>query len=283
MEEMKIIETRSVEVDDLGKDRSLIHEAVMAGCKVGAGRDFWTKLAHDEDLFRRVVELVEKSNAVESPISTPPVITYEPTPSQIRAREIMGRNFLGIEEMTKHYKISPTLEQLETLAEIPFSEEMIEEHKYKYLLVAGSPITIVDMRAKTLLKKPKIFYSNEDASWYNIQGFANTEKVGLNWYFIRKTAIRDSFDKKFTDQIGFLGLNEEVPRACELVYAVVLYFLSTGERLFGDVYARCIDLTSDGTGPRISVGNFTLSGIIIKSYWGDKDYDYVGLASCLKS
>lgn len=41
-----------------GKDLGLIHEAIITGRKVGAGKDFWVKLAHDENLFSRTVEFV---------------------------------------------------------------------------------------------------------------------------------------------------------------------------------------------------------------------------------
>ncbi|MFH0814898.1 MAG: hypothetical protein V1902_02345 [Candidatus Falkowbacteria bacterium] len=44
-------------VEDFGKDLGLVHEVVVTGRKVGAGRDFWARLAHDEAFFRRVVEL----------------------------------------------------------------------------------------------------------------------------------------------------------------------------------------------------------------------------------
>jgi hypothetical protein len=31
--------------EEFGKDHGLIHEAVVTGRKVGAGREFWTKIA----------------------------------------------------------------------------------------------------------------------------------------------------------------------------------------------------------------------------------------------
>ncbi len=43
---------------DFGKELGLVHEAVVTGRKVGADRDFWSILAHDEQKFREVVELV---------------------------------------------------------------------------------------------------------------------------------------------------------------------------------------------------------------------------------
>jgi len=41
-----------------GEDHGLLHEAVVTGRKVGAGKDFWAALAHNEQLFARVVALV---------------------------------------------------------------------------------------------------------------------------------------------------------------------------------------------------------------------------------
>ena len=41
-----------------GEDHGLLHEAVVTGRKVGAGKDFWSALAHNEQLFARVVAFV---------------------------------------------------------------------------------------------------------------------------------------------------------------------------------------------------------------------------------
>ncbi len=46
------------EEEVFGKDLGLIHEVIVTGRKVGAGKDFWVKLAHDENLFSRTVEFV---------------------------------------------------------------------------------------------------------------------------------------------------------------------------------------------------------------------------------
>ena len=47
------------EDEDFGKDHGLIHEAIVTGRKVGAGRKFWKELAHNERLFAKVVRLVQ--------------------------------------------------------------------------------------------------------------------------------------------------------------------------------------------------------------------------------
>lgn len=43
---------------EFGKEHGLIHEAVVTGRKVGAGKEFWATLAHSEEVFRKVVDLV---------------------------------------------------------------------------------------------------------------------------------------------------------------------------------------------------------------------------------
>jgi hypothetical protein len=43
---------------EFGKDHGLLHEVVVTGRKVGAGQEFWSALAHREDLFARVVAFV---------------------------------------------------------------------------------------------------------------------------------------------------------------------------------------------------------------------------------
>ena len=44
--------------EQFGKDLGLMHEVIVTGRKVGAGRDFWAALAHNEEMFKKVVDLV---------------------------------------------------------------------------------------------------------------------------------------------------------------------------------------------------------------------------------
>ena len=264
--------------ENFGKDNGLIHEAVVTGRKVGAGQNFWAKLAHDEELFEKVVALVA-GNGIIASISAV-IVNYKPTPSQIRAREIMGKNYLGIEEVVRQFGAAYTEEQLALLAEIPFSEVVLEKCKDTHILVAGFPMTILDVRAKAPNKKPKTFYSYKDA-WYNNQSFAKDEKLEVRWYLIRKEAVVGSTSKNFDDQKALLSECEEVPRACELVYAVVLYFLVTGERLFPNLYVRTMSLDSDGI--RVVVGYFGSDGLFVGSFWDDVRYVLLGVASARKS
>lgn len=40
--------------EEFGKDLGLIQEAVITGRRVGAGREFWSKITHDRELFEKI-------------------------------------------------------------------------------------------------------------------------------------------------------------------------------------------------------------------------------------
>ncbi len=126
----------------------------------------------------------------------------------------------------------------------------------------------------------RIFHSYKDA-WYDAP-FAKDEKVGLCWYLVRKTAVENSFAKTFDDQRRLLGPENEVPRACELTYTVVLYFMTTGERLFEGNGVRCIDLAPDGS--RAWVGHFDCNGLQIFTQDDNEhsEHSHLGLSSVRK-
>lgn len=58
---------RPAEGEEFGREIGLIKEVLITGRKVGAGKKFWSRLAHDEELFRRVVEVVTPSSAPDAP------------------------------------------------------------------------------------------------------------------------------------------------------------------------------------------------------------------------
>lgn len=195
------------------------------------------------------------------------------------AREIMGRNFLGLDAALTKFGIVMTEEELLNYPEIPWSEDELEQCKNTHLLVAGYPLSILDVRAKAP-RNPKTFYRYEDG-WYNNQRFATEERVSPRWYFIRKTPVDHSASKTWNEQQKLILSHEEVPRACELVYAIVLYYLVTGERLFPSIYVRTADIDSDGD--RVSVGYFGADGLYVSSHWDDSRYISIGLLSARKS
>lgn len=248
--------------EDFGKDHGLIHEVVVTGRKVGAGHGFWSKLAHDESLFKKVVTLVDCNG-------------YQASTSQKLAREIMGYNMFGVEEAIQYLGVKPSGQQLAALAEVPLTEANLREAKDTHICVAVFPMSILDIRDTM---ERRLFYSHKDA-WYNKQAFAK-DRGRAGWQLVRKTPIENSTNKGWDDQQTLLSDKEETPTARIMVYTIIGHFLATGERLFEHIYVRCSDLDSDGR--RVCVGNFGETGLDIFNGWGGRCYGDLGVAASLK-
>jgi len=200
---------------------------------------------------------------------------YSPTVSHRRAQHIMGEFCLGPEVAMKHFDVEYAEAELAALAFIPIAESVLKACATTHMLVAGAPLSILDIRERTQAKG-KLFYQNEDA-WYNKEKFAKDEKVACQWYLIRKEAVANSFSKNWDEQNTLLTADECVPRACEVVSTTILAFLATGTRLFEKSYVRCADVSS--LGRRVCVGGFDADGLDVSYGWGDRRAGRLGLAA----
>ncbi len=216
----------------------------------------------DNDLAKKVVRLIQNGG-------------FEPSTSQKRAREIMGKNIFGVEEAIKHFAVNPTKQQLAYLAEVPFAESVLEACKDTHILVAVFPLSLLDIRGAC--KDQGLFY-NQD--WYNKQSFAK-EKGEVGWQLIRKTPVSDSTSKTWDEQNKLLGKDDEVPSLRAVVYAMVGHYKATGERLFEKIWVRCSDLDSGGY--RVNVGRFDAKGLRVGNDWDGYRHEPLGLASARKS
>jgi hypothetical protein len=194
------------------------------------------------------------------------------TISQKRAREIMSKNFFGVEEAVKYFRINPTRQQLATLSDIPFSEALLEQSKNTHVLIAVFPLSILEIRDKV---DPKLFYNHEDA-WYDKQSFAK-EAGEVSWQLIRKVSVDDSMPKNWQEQQALFGKNEEMPTAQALVYMAIGYFLSTGEQFMERKYACTSSV--DSSGNRVYISDVGLDGLGISDYWDAVRYDNEDLSS----
>lgn len=181
---------------------------------------------------------------------------FEPSSSQQRAREIMGKNMFGTEEAIKHFGINPSKRQLAYMAEVPYSEATLIACKDTHVAVAVFRFSGMEVREK--VKSKKVFCKQD---WYDEQAFAN-EKGAFEWHLVRKTHVKDSTSKTWDEQQGLLSPDEETPTFQVLTYTVIGHFLATGEKLFENVYVRTSSFGSDGY--RVlagwSSGGFSVAG-----------------------
>ncbi len=195
------------------------------------------------------------------------------TTSQKRAREIMGKNFFGIEEAIQHFGVNPTRQQTLVLSEIPFSEAVLQETKETYILVAIFPLSILEIHGKM---DSKLFY---DQSWYNKESFSKKHSEA-SWQLIRKTPVDNSFGKNWEEQQALLGEDDKVPTAQAMIYTIIGYYLTTNERLFKNIYVRTSSVDSDSC--RVVIGYFFSVCLYSCSYFDDFRCDVLGVSSARK-
>ncbi len=199
------------------------------------------------------------------------------TPLQ-KARQIMGRSFIGVDAVTHHLGVRFLARQLENLNKVPFSEKTLLECRETHILAAGYPLSLRELRERS----PSGLIDPDQNPWYGQMPFATQETVGLRWYLLRAGILPESTNSTFEEQESLL-VQEEIPLACELVYVTVLHYLVNGIRLFdrGEL-ARCQDIVErygNLVNGGVLVGTFGSEGLRISCLWLRYRLYYVGLAS----
>ncbi len=255
--------------------------AVSRTLPVGQEHEFLTKLeaaglssddaqrvigSRGNALAKRVVDFIRRGG-------------YAASTEERLARLIMGKSFLGIEEVSRHFGVSFTQKQIRELARIPFTEAELEAVKDTHVLVACCPMSILEICEVA----PQLFWQGKNA-WYNSQNFAD-EKVKPGWLLIRKDIVPRSADKTWHEQRAMPAEDEEIPRACELTYSLILYALENGERLLPNVYARTATVCSaiHSGGAHVGIGGFGADGLSIHTSPDSHCWYSRGVSSIRKS
>ncbi len=162
-------------------------------------------------------------------------------------REIMGKNFFGIEETSQHFGVSPTRSQITTLLQVPFTETLLQETKHNHILVAVFPLSFLDIRKRVNFK----LFRNQ--SWYNNESFANERGGRAKWHLVRKIPFPEAALKKQKRQLLLVG--NKIPTCQVMVYTIIGHYLATGEMLFEHKDVRTSSVDSNGN--RVRVGYFS--------------------------
>ncbi len=192
-----------------------------------------------------------------------------------RAREIMGGNFFGLDEVEKYFRVCPTFRQTLDLSWVPYSEVTLQACKDTHVLVAVFPFSILDI--SDWVQKQCLMEIPLHKGLLNEQAFI-VERGEAGWWLIRKTLVEGSTLKMWDEQLTAVSAHEVVPPARVMTYAIIGHFLATGERLFKEVRVRCPDVLGDA---RICVGPFYSSRLFIDEYL-DIRADSLGIASARK-
>ena len=175
------------------------------------------------------------------------------------AKKIMGKNFIGVEEILKQ-KTFFDLKIPEKTPKIPFSEEELKEKSESHILILFvnefsdcKKVSLCTIRQSieenTCPNKP-VFY-NQD--WYFKESFYKRTENECFWALVRKNILDNSRGKNPKDLVSDIA---KFPSALLLTYTFFLnYVLNNGERLWNNDYVWCSD--TDDVGDQIYVGKYT--------------------------
>ena len=190
-------------------------------------------------------------------------------PNWQRAHKIMGDNFFGVEEAMRFFGVDPSNEKLANYWQIPYAWTTLRELKNTHILVAVFPLTI------TMIMN-KVGEEAFDNQVKHIVSDYRDEPAHSGWLLIRKTAVPGSLSKEWNQQYPLITKKEHIPRAVDLVYAVVGYYLVTGKRLLKNIRLRTSTTVRYGK-ERVLIGQFDKESLNLGEYaLSDED---VGLAS----
>ncbi len=159
--------------------------------------------------------------------------TYQETTSQLRVRERIPRNFIGINEVMQQMNVIYADPDLATLAEVP--EALLADWCDDDLVFPGFPLTVQEM----FRRHPDLFAITKEEGgrkelYRGHHGFIKEVKVELRWYRIRKIGVkyyRSQHDLNYHE--GNLEQGKcRVASIAPVTFMALMYRLLTGEWLF---------------------------------------------------
>jgi hypothetical protein len=199
------------------------------------------------------------------------------------AREIFGKDFLGIEEIEQFTgrPLMPEEQRLATekwqakIEEQNLTKEALEQLKQEGFMVvlrvnalskengttATEPVTISNLR-----KKFPLFY---DQDWYNDEQFATETLPGIDWGIVKKEVLDGSKSKNWDEQEELIKawardhqVDEKFVRRRtpqEMAYDILAYYQTHNERILERDWDRSAVQSSDGN--FVCVGHFDSGGL----------------------
>jgi hypothetical protein len=184
------------------------------------------------------------------------------------AMDILKKDFITPEKVMHNSVLKYSEAQMKMMyASLPQDEGWYKSSVEKDIILhpgTPQPMNLFGVRAI----KPANFYSKEKNWWTKDKekkAFSFSDYVNLQgyefWHAIKKTAVKDSFDKSWDKQQTLISLDEFVPNASQLAFSMSIVEQIVRMRLFPDCYVRTISTDSDGV--RVYLGVFGSVGLFV--------------------
>jgi hypothetical protein len=183
----------------------------------------------------------------------------------IEAKKIMGKNFIGPNELKKislEFKILDPFKIKPKIPSIHFDSNFLKRVHKDYILILGIPKTQKGEKL-TLNKMRSIFdwrpgksepcFYNQD--WYLKEKFANNRSLDFRWYLVKKIVNKDSRGKSPENIKRLFKREDNFPAAILTAFVFFVYYFHTnGEILWKHDFIWCSD--RDKNGDRIYTGRY---------------------------
>ena len=173
----------------------------------------------------------------------------------LQAKKIMGRNFIGPEELSRIADILHIPGNLigRRVPAIPFDEKTLKKISKDFILVLGVPkdksgnkLTIDKLRSFLGVdpKKSKPCFYNQD--WYLKENFADKKTLFFKWYLVSKKIWPASRGKSPDVMAGKFLRNEKFPSAILTAFTFFAYYLCYKQILWKNDFLWCSDRDHNG-------------------------------------
>lgn len=200
----------------------------------------------------------------------------------LQAKKIMGKNFIGPEELAKMGKFLQF--KITKIPSVPFSEDLLKKIHQEYILILGAAkdakgraVTINYLRAVFGVDPARFepcFY-NQD--WYLKEKFATETALQFRWYLVGKNVVPASRGVEPNGALAKLPKNKSFPSAVLTAYTfLAYYFASGGEILWKHDFVWCADL--DHNDDRIYTGRYIDPNSVNKN--GFNIHRHLAVRSC---
>lgn len=171
-----------------------------------------------------------------------------------KARAIMGKNFIGLEELREISWLE--IDDVQLIPEIPYTENDLTQKKNDYMLILGLN-KLSDGRKITIRNLLTIFGKDpewEEPCFYNQDWYEKEDFIDISlrarWFLIRKNV----YDESRAVLPSELVKTYKFPSAITCTYAFFVAWLSRGIKLWYHDFVWCSD--TDHNGDRIYVGKY---------------------------
>ena len=187
---------------------------VPAGKLQAAERNFWSALGERAEIVARLMSASSDfaAQVAEKAMGEFSRFLLSSNAEWKRASEIMADNFFSVEHAMRYFVFNPSVADFDALQHIPWPEEVLKECCNSHALVAMLPISLKKVHRRHHISLPtnrsRVIKFDEDEC-----------KAG--WHLVRVGPLPESGIKTFEEQRALLPVEDGVPDALTMAYAMI--------------------------------------------------------------